>query len=143
MYLSCYSCNYIAILKTVQASVVTSKSRPGADLDLTARGGIIACKVKHAAKNSRRGFVTRHLAYYIYMTIDKVTRIKSLKQSNMPVFVISSKFIYYIVILQILSNLFLNGQNVSDTVLTITTNNKKMVEIFFQGWQSPPLPPPP
>ena len=77
---------------------------------------------------------------YIYPIIDKVTKVKSLKQNNMPVFVISNKSIYYIVILQILSNLFLNGQNVSDTVLTVITNNKKMVEIFFQGWQCPPPP---
>ena len=72
------------------------------------------------------------------MTINKITRVKSLKQNNMHIFVIISQFIYYIVILQILSNLFLNGQNVSDTVLTVITNNKKMVEIFFRGGNAPP-----
>ena len=56
------------------------------------------------------------------MYVYDVTRVKSLKQNNMPIFVISSKFMYYIVILQILSNLFLNGQNVSDTALTVITN---------------------
>ena len=60
----------------------------------------------------------------------------------MPIFVISSQFIYYILILQILSNLFLNGQNVSDTVLTVITNNKKIVENFFSGVAMPPLAPP-
>ena len=49
------------------------------------------------------------------MTIDKLNRVKSLKQNNMPVLVFRRKFIYYIVILQISSNLFLNGQNVSDS----------------------------
>ena len=58
-----------------------------------------------------------------------VPGVKSLKQNNMPVFVISSKIIYYIVILQILSNLFLNGQNVSDTVLTVITNNNECTEV--------------
>ena len=77
------------------------------------------------------------------MTVDKVTRVKSLKQNNMPIFVSSSQFIYYIVILQILSNLFLNGKNVSDTVLTIITNNKKIVEIFLSGVAMPHLVPPP
>ena len=76
----------------------------------------------------------------MYMTTDKVTKVKSLKQNNMPIFVISSQFIYYIVILQILSNLFLNGQNVSDTVLTVITNNKKMVENFFQECSLAPPP---
>ena len=55
--------------------------RAGADLDLTARGWL----------------------YYMppsvrtYMPIDKVkvTRVKSLKQNNMLIFVISSQFIYY------------------------------------------------
>ena len=65
------------------------------------------------------------------MTIDKVTT---------PVFFISSKFIYYIVILQILSNLFLNGQNVSDTALTVIKNDKKMVAFFFRGGNAPPAP---
>ena len=76
-----------------------------------------------------------------YMTIDKVTGVKSLKQNNMPVFFISSQFIYYIFILQVLSNLFLNGQNVSDTVLNVITNHKKMVEKFFRGGNAPPCPP--
>ena len=72
--------------------------------------------------------------------IDKVTRVKSLKQNNMPIFVISSQFIYYIVIFQILSNLFLDGKNVSDTVLTVITNNKKMVGSLFLGVAMPPRP---
>ena len=77
------------------------------------------------------------------MTIDEETRVKSLKQSNMPVFFfLTSKFIYYIFILQVLSNLFLNGKNVSDTVLIVITNNKKMVENFFRGGNAPPCPPP-
>ena len=55
----------------------------------------------------------------------------------MPIFVISNQFIYYIVILQILSNLSLNGQNVSDSVLTVITKKKKMVKIFFRGGNAP------
>ena len=104
------------------------------DLDLTARGSIAA---RFAREAKMLGAWLRYVppSICMYMTIDKVeaykvTRVKSLKQNNMPVFVNSSKFIHYIVILQILSNLFLNGQNVSDTVLTVKTNNKKMVEIF-------------
>ena len=74
--------------------------------------------------------------------IDKVTRVKSLKQNNMLIFVISTQLIYYIVIFQILSNLFLDGKNVSDTVLTVITNNKKMVGSLFLGVAMPlPLAP--
>ena len=114
---------------------------PGADLDLTAMGGIVTRK-KHS--ETFWGMASLHATErtYVYMTIDELTRVKNLKQNNMPVFVISSKFIYYIVTLQISSNLLLNGQNVSDTVLTVTTNNKKMVEIFFSGGNAPPCPSP-
>ena len=76
----------------------------GADLNLTAREGGHCYAQSTQQICLGRGFVTRHPAY-----------VKSLKQNNMPVFVFSSKFIYYIVILQISSNLFLNGQNVSDS----------------------------
>ena len=67
----------------------------------------------------------------------------------MPVFVFSSKFIYYIVILQISSNLFLNGQNVSDSTSVntdyclIITINVKMDDSKNLGWAFPPPSPPP
>ena len=64
----------------------------------------------------------------------------------MPAFVFSSKLIYYIVILQISSNLFLNGQNVSDSTSVNTdyclTINIKMDDSKNLGWALPPLAPP-
>ena len=86
-------------------------SYPGADLDLTARGGIVA---REARGEIFWGVASLRAAQRTYV-YDKVNRVKSLKQNNMPAFVFSSKLIYYIVILQISSNLLLNGQNVSDS----------------------------
>ena len=117
---------------------------PGADLDLTARGGIVAREAR-GENFGRRGFVTRPPPQLTYV-YDKVNRVKSLKQNNMPAFVFSSKLIYYIVILQISSNLFLNGQNVSDSTSVNTdyclTINIKMDDSKNLGWALPPLAPP-
>ena len=126
------------------------KSRPvaawysGADLDLTARGGIVA---REARGEIFGGVASLRIAQRTYV-YDKVNRVKSLKQNNMPAFVFSSKLIYYIVILQISSNLFLNGQNVSDSTSVntdyclIITINVKMDDSKNSGWALPPLAPP-
>ena len=128
------------VTNTLWIKSIRSLRYLGADLDLKARGGTLS-RATRTAK-----FLGAWLRYVppsvcTHMTIDKVTRVKSLKQNNMPVFFISSKFICYIFILQVLSKLFLNGQNVSDTVLNVITNHKKMVENFFRGGNAPPPPP--
>ena len=116
----------------------------GADLDLTARGGIVA---REARGKIFGGVASLRVAQRTYV-YGKVNRVKSLKQNNMPAFVFSSKLIYYIVILQISSNLFLNGQNVSDSTSVntdyclIITINVKMDDSKNLGWALPPLAPP-